>query len=74
MRDDNTPKPKYGGIVAAGLLLPLFYLLSFGPVMKFTHPSDRLVVLRRVYLPVDWLHDHTILKKPLEQYAKLWGL
>lgn len=74
MRDDDTRKPKHGGFVAAGLILPVFYVLSFGPVMKFTLPVDRLAVLRRVYLPVDWLHDHTILKKPLEEYAKLWGL
>jgi hypothetical protein len=36
--------------------------------------SPRGVVwVEKIYAPVVWLHDHTILEKPLEMYSKLWG-
>ena len=74
MNDDPHRKPNHGGIVAAIVLLPVFYLLSFAPVIKLIHPYVRSSTLRQIYFPVIWLHDHTLLKKPLEQYVKLWGI
>lgn len=63
--------------VAIGLLfaLPLVYILSVGPVALCCakmHVDTEMV--RQVYIPVIWLHDHTVLKKPLEMYLDLWGV
>ena len=74
MTDDPTCKPNHGGIVAALLLLPVFYVLSFAPVIKFSHGYLRHSPLRQIYYPVIWLHYHTVLRKPLEEYLKLWGI
>ena len=53
----------------------ILYVLSIGPAALLARPygagSD---VIRVVYAPVIWLHDHTILARPLEAYVSLWGL
>ena len=75
MNDSPPRKPNQGGIMAALLLLPVLYVLSFGPVVTIAVKYRvRDSTLRWIYFPVFWLHDHTILKKPLEGYAGLWGL
>ena len=74
MTDESTCKPSHGGIVVALLLLPVFYVLSIGPVISLSHSHVRHSTLRLIYYPVLWLHDHTVLKKPLEDYGKLWGV
>lgn len=59
------------------MLLPLLYVLSIGPVVAIaerTKSTESLKLLKAVYAPVIWLHDHTILKKPLEAYVELWGV
>jgi hypothetical protein len=53
---------------------PLVYLLSLGPVGAITKNMPKTyAMVRRLYSPVRWLHDHTLLKKPLEAYVNLWG-
>lgn len=55
------------GIALIGL--PLLYLLSFGPMVGlFAWMRWDFEILRTVYEPVNWLHDHTFLEKPLEVY------
>ena len=71
------PKSSIGGFwwLAA---LPLLYVLSIGPVLKVVQSSGpnpaKRSVLRQVYAPVVWLHDHTFLEKPIEAYCGLWGV
>ena len=73
MTDESTRKPNHGGIVAALLLLLVFYVLSIGPAMKMSIKYRlRFSTLRQIYFPVFWIHNHTALEKPLEQYFDLW--
>jgi hypothetical protein len=57
-------------------IIPVLYVVSFGPVLASVEKSgnrrlrDRIAVL---YEPVGWLHDHTILAKPLEAYYRACG-
>lgn len=74
MDDEKPRKSNHGGIVTALVLLPVFYVLSFGPVIRLSYRHVSSSTLWKIYFPVSWLHEHTILKKPLEQYAKLWGI
>jgi hypothetical protein len=65
-----------GAVIAAALvLLPMFYVLSIGPVAFI---ADKLKVevsaVRPFYAPVIWLHDHTFLRRPLEWYLELFGV
>ena len=53
--------------------VPLLYILSIGPVGALTKNSSAYSAVRRFYSPVRWLHDHTLLKRPLEAYVNLWG-
>jgi hypothetical protein len=58
------------------LAVPLAYLLSVGPVVRLTmdrsHPLGVPVWVDTLYRPVEWLHDHTPLEKPLEWYMDWW--
>jgi hypothetical protein len=59
------------------LLVPLLYVLSFGPVAPVVvqkGSSQSKIALLRVYYPVIWLHENTPLKRPLEKYVELWGV
>ncbi len=65
------------GLMAVLLVLPLVYLLSFGPVgfllEKFHAPMSMRPYVLAFYRPVIWLHDNTPLKQPIEAYARWWG-
>jgi hypothetical protein len=70
-------KGSSGWFPVSAMLLPLLYVLSIGPVVAIaerTKSTESLKLLKAVYAPVIWLHDHTILKKPLEAYVELWGV
>ncbi len=69
-----------------GLLLlsaPVWYALSVGPaaflIMFFdeVHPyfpeTGFEDFIETFYAPLTWLHENTLLREPLEIYAKLWG-
>lgn len=61
-------------ITAVLLMAPVVYVLSFGPAdyaMKCCNARGVKIVLT-VYAPVVWLHDHTLLREPLEWYAAFW--
>lgn len=76
MSAEHERETSHGGLKWFVLLacLPLFYLLSIGPVGALTkNRPGALGPARKVYYPVIWLHDHTFLKTPLETYARLWG-
>jgi hypothetical protein len=64
-----------GIAILAGLFI--LYVLSIGPVgaasQKDQLNGSTIKVLRYVYSPLTWLHEHTILEKPLDAYTSLWG-
>lgn len=58
------------------VLTPFLYVLSFGPVISLVEKSNNRALRDRVsvlYVPIGWLHAHTILKTPLEEYYLLCG-
>lgn len=61
-------------VMAVVITVPLFYVLSMGPTaiigQKFPKTADTWL---EFYYPVGWLHDHTVLRKPLDLYFNLWG-
>ena len=72
------PQEQRAGSTAFWLLLflPILYLLSFGPVLALVERSGNRNLRDRVsgfYEPVAWLHDHTVLRKPLEKYYDVCG-
>jgi hypothetical protein len=76
-RQATEAKTSSGWLITFLVSLPLLYVLSIGPVaavVSRTQNSQSLDVLRNIYAPVIWLHEHTILKKPLEAYVELWGV
>jgi len=61
--------------VAFLIALPLLYILSIGPVALISQKMlGGTQKIREFYLPVIWLHEHTILEKPLDMYIELWGV
>ena len=65
--------------VLAALLLPALYVLSVGPAILAVNRGRgqewvrrSLPALERFYRPVEWLHDETPLKRPLEGYLNWW--
>ena len=56
------------------ILVPAMYVLSVGPVVAIVRKLNMgETAMQYVYAPVFWLHDHTVLKEPLEAYSHLWG-
>lgn len=75
--ENETKSHSHGFSLAVSLLvaLPLLYILSIGPVALLLEKSPSGGrYLQEFYLPVIWLHNHTILQKPLEMYIRLWGV
>jgi hypothetical protein len=66
-----------GWLVIFCVVAPLLYVLSIGPAAALVSRANNgrnAASLRKIYAPVIWLHDHTVLKKPLEAYVELWGV
>jgi hypothetical protein len=62
------------GLFALLLAVPILYVLSMGPVVAISEKTGRGgEAVKTFYAPIIWLHNHTILAKPLEWYAALWG-
>lgn len=56
------------------VLLPILYVLSIGPVVFILlKMKTTMGPLEIFYAPVIWLHDHTFLTEPLENYVRWWG-
>ncbi len=69
---DRDGTPAWATLLAA---LPVLYVLSLGPVILLAKKSGLpQASLRAFYAPLIWLHDHTLLKQPLEWYVGLWGV
>lgn len=70
-------KGSSNSVVTFLAVVPLLYVLSIGPAAAWVSRSNNGLgadVLTKVYAPVIWLHDHTVLKEPLEAYVELWGV
>ena len=75
--DSPSPHKRTGAAIAVLIvaLLPILYVLSVGPAVMLadmTESDELAVVLRVVYYPLEWLHENTPLKEPIEAYIDLW--
>ncbi len=73
---DIGSKGSSGWLLVFLFAVPLLYVLSIGPaVALIIRAQDQRIVrvFERIYAPVIWLHDHTLLKEPLEAYVESWG-
>jgi hypothetical protein len=53
---------------------PLLSVLSIGPVAAITNKTSYQSAARQFYQLVIWLHENTVLKRPLEVYVSFWGI
>ena len=75
MKEDSEQKSGYSVFVWVFVAVPLLYVLSIGPVAKMVKINGSSgETISRIYAPVIWLHDHTLLEKPLEAYVGFWGV
>ena len=73
----NSSQRSSATVWTLSILVTLFvYILSFGPVVRFTEdkslPGHLPEWVNALYFPVYLLHDDTPLKEPLEWYRDLW--
>jgi hypothetical protein len=63
------------GLWAAGLLV--LYVLGSGPLVMLSSrnllPDSVLNVLEKIYAPVEWAYEETLLHKPIGIYLHLWS-
>jgi len=76
LSEEQKSRSSYLGI-AVFAIVSVLYVLSIGPVgalaIEGRFSERTLKVLTYAYSPIIWLHDHTILEKPLDAYTSLWG-
>lgn len=67
-------------ILIATVLIPPLYLLSYPPIVsvqKRYPPSITGISWAQgwfVFVPADWLIDHSLIRKPMLAWAKVWGV
>jgi hypothetical protein len=65
-----------GGFVLWGLVVVMVYVLSSGPVLRFTGvfvgPSRSPIVAIYFYYPLWWTYRWTPLRTPLGMYWHIW--
>lgn len=59
-------------ILLAALVLFALYALSIGPAVRVAGKDTSSPILQYFYYPLGWLHNHTLLREPLEWYMNLW--
>lgn len=60
---------------AAVLGLGVLYPLSVGPAIRWHDATSNDSVrhgIEMFYMPLEWLHEHTPLREPLDRYVELW--
>ncbi|MEO5915676.1 MAG: hypothetical protein ABIS50_15690 [Luteolibacter sp.] len=72
--DEDPEKKRNGGVwLAVAVMLPVLYVLSMAPVVKFYSHRPPLVVVR-IYRPVMWVYKRVHwTRKPLDAYLRLWN-
>ena len=74
-RENKSLSQKVSVVIACLFALVLVYILSVGPVALYCEKKHGdFAAVHQFYLPLDWLHDHTVLQRPLERYVALWGV
>jgi hypothetical protein len=59
-------------------VLLMLYVFSLGPAVALVHKghvpwnSRTFRFLRWFYSPMEWLHDHTVLREPIGWYLEFW--
>jgi hypothetical protein len=85
-RNDPTPEADekksrgLGSYVVWAFVAVMVYALSSGPVLRWYYDKEYRAgrdgfahkLLTTVYLPLDWVYDHTLLHRPLGMYWRLW--
>ena len=82
---DETSEPQrakraLGFVAALAIGLPVFYLLSYGPVVLIVDKTNGFGgkvswdMVKIFYSPIGWLYYHTFMKHPIEMYLQLWGM
>jgi hypothetical protein len=70
----NESRREYFMVMAVAILLPLLYVLSFGPTSVVVEKYPKCVpAFQEFYLPVIWLYEHTALQRPLDFYIRFCG-
>ncbi len=76
MSEDKKPNNHATAWIVTLIALPVFYVLSWGPVMGLFHngtiPLDAEPWLVKIYQPVFWLRADTPLWEPLSAYENWW--
>lgn len=71
-------KPSLTSLVAFGFcLLPIVYVLSYAPIVRFSEGPDRWFEVKEdypLYHPVDWLIEQTPVREPFLGWAGIWGV
>ncbi len=74
MIEECKQKVSYGGFVWVIVAVVFLYVLSVGPAAMVAEKNgSSATAIRQFYAPVIWLHNHTVMKRPLEVYLDLWG-
>ena len=55
-------------------MIPLAYIGMLGPAARWYDKCPRPMqnALQVIYYPLQWLHENTPLRKPLDWYIELW--
>jgi len=75
MNAEDEQERSEGGLVWVTYIaiVAFLYVVSIGPAsLVVKGKPNGAAIVRTVYFPVVWLHDHTILRQPLNVYVDLW--
>jgi hypothetical protein len=72
MAEAEKPKSGWPWLTILLCSLPVFYVLSIGPVARFVCHRQNPEWVTTFYAPLIWLCDNTPLSKPIELYLELW--
>ncbi len=65
-------------LIASIVAIPCLYLLSYAPYKRFaaTTPvmKSSIAALDDLYVPAQWVFDHTVLQSPMIRWAEVWNV
>ena len=76
---EQRQRPSFTSVVAFLLIVPLAYVLSYAIMFRFAGELNGGLYYppreswQELYVPAEWLTDHTPLREPLLRWAELWG-
>ena len=60
--------------LVSGVRCDIAFVFSFGPAVRlhgYCSPQAGELI-ENLYAPLEWLHDHTFLERPIEWYTRVW--